>query len=149
MPYRLSPPATPAEWQAFHDIRRAELFERRGRHGIYDASHPDDADPKNRPLLLSLDGEPLGTVRLDNFGDGTGCIRLVAVTAAEQGRGHGRVLQRMVEKIARGLGMHTLYVNAAPSALGFYEKLGWERHVWDAEELNGIAADCIQMRKGI
>jgi GNAT superfamily N-acetyltransferase len=149
MRYELSPPATPAEWQAFHDIRRTELFERRERYGVYDANHPDDIDPRNQPLLLRCDGRPVGTVRLDNFGDGTGCVRLVAVAAAEQGRGHGRQMQEMVEALARDRGIGRLYINAAPTAVGFYEKTGWSRHVWDPAELVGFSADCVQMQKKI
>ncbi len=149
MAYELAPPATPDEWQAFHDIRRTELFERKGRHGVYDPNHPHDRDPRNEPLLLRLGGRPVGTVRLDNFGDGTGVVRMVAVTAGEQGRGHGRTMQEMVELLARGRGIRTLYVNAAPTAVGFYEKTGWSRFNWNPGELIGIAADCVQMQKEI
>ena len=38
-------------------------------------------------------------------------------------------------------------VNAAGTAMGYYEKTGWHRHVWDASELVDLASDCIQMRK--
>jgi GNAT superfamily N-acetyltransferase len=147
--YTLVRPATAEQWQAFHDIRRSELFEARGRYGIYDANHPDDANPGNEPLLLWLDGRPIGTARLDSFGDGLGVMRLVAIRAPEQGRGHGRKLDEMVEQRAHARGMHTLYVNAAPTAVGFYERTGWTRYVWSEEELAGIAADCVQMRKQI
>ena len=149
MTYSLGPPASAEEWQAFHDIRRTELFEARGRFGMYDPDHPHDRDPANRPLLLKCGGAPVATVRLDDFGDHTGAVRLVAVVRGEQGRGHGRVLQRLVEAAARERGIDTLYVNAAPTAIGYYEKTGWERFVWDAEELAGMAEDCIQMRKRI
>jgi GNAT superfamily N-acetyltransferase len=149
MRYELSPPATPSEWQAFHDLRRTELFERKGRHGIYDANHPDDRNPRNQPLLLRCDGRPVGTVRLDDFRDGTGCVRLVAITAEEQGKGHGRMLQEMVEALARDRGIRVLYINAAPTAVGFYQKTGWSRHLWNAAELVGFAADCVQMHKQI
>ena len=143
----LEPPASDADWQAFHHIREAVLWTARGKSG-YERRHSDDYDvPRNHPLLLKVDGRPVGTMRLDDFGNGTGCVRLVAIAASEQGRGHGRSLSRLWEDAARGLGLQTLYINAAPEALGFYEKLGWERHVWDEEELAGIASDCIQMRK--
>ena len=38
-------------------------------------------------------------------------------------------------------------VNAAPDAVGFYEKTGWHEESWDPEELVGIASNCIQMVK--
>jgi N-acetylglutamate synthase-like GNAT family acetyltransferase len=149
MGYALEQPARPEQWTAFHAIRRVELFEARGRIGVYDADHADDRTPANSPLLLSLDGARVGVMRLDNRGDGTGIVRLVAVAAAAQGRGHGRVLQALLEARCRGQGIHTLFVNSAPAAIGFYEKTGWTRFVWDEAELAGIAAGCIQMRRPV
>jgi N-acetylglutamate synthase-like GNAT family acetyltransferase len=147
MHYELLPPATSDEWQAFHDIRRTELFENRGRHGVYNDRHPDDFVPANQPLLLRCDGRAIGSMRLDDRGDGTGVMRLVAVTSAEQGKGHGRAMQALADDLARQRGMRELYINSAPMAVGFYEKTGWTRHIWDADELVGVAADCVQMRK--
>jgi GNAT superfamily N-acetyltransferase len=145
--YTLGPPADDDDWRAFHDIREAVLFVGRGRIGIYDRNHPDDVAPQNRPLLLKLDGRPIGTVRLDDFGDGSGCLRLVGIIEPEQGRGHGRVLSELCEARMRVHGLHTLKVNAAPEAVGFYEKTGWRREIWNPAELAGIAKDCVQMVK--
>jgi N-acetylglutamate synthase-like GNAT family acetyltransferase len=74
-------------------------------------------------------------------------MRLVAIAEAFQRRGHGRQLSASVEDYARNLRIGTLYVNAIPDALEYYQKLGWELYEWDAEELTGIAEGCIQMRK--
>lgn len=147
MAHTLDPPATEADWTAFHDIRDAVLFKGRHRSVVYDRNHPDDFTPENAPLLLKHDAVPVGVIRLDDFGDGTGAVRLVAVVSDGQGRGHGRAMSALCDARARTQGLHTLYVNAAPEAVGFYEKMGWDRFVWDAEELAGIAEDCIQMRK--
>lgn len=147
MAYELIDVTTPEDWRAFHDIRRTELFEARGRVGIYSDTHPDDYVPHHHPLLLKRDGQPVGALRLDAFGDGRGAIRLVAVTAAEQGRGHGRVMSEMIDARAKALGIHTLLVNSAPTAVGFYEKTGWTPFDWDPGELVAVAEDCVQMRK--
>ncbi|MDB5536702.1 MAG: family N-acetyltransferase, partial [Devosia sp.] len=96
---------------------------------------------------LKFDGKPLGTTRLDVREDGSAIFRLVAITATEQGRGHGRVLAQMVEERAQAFEASVLYVNAAATAVGFYQATGWHDHVWDPSELVGIAADCRQMRK--
>lgn len=147
MGYELVEATEPDDWLAYHAIRRQELFEAKGRHGIYDPNRPDERLPGMHPYLLKFDGKPIGTTRLDIREDGSCVFRLVAVTAAEQGRGHGRVLGTMVEERARAFGAQVALVNAAPTAVGYYEATGWERHVWDEAELVSIASDCIQMRK--
>lgn len=149
MAYELVEVSGPDDWLAYHAIRRQELFEAKGRHGIYDPNRADERLPGMRHYLLKYDGKPIGTTRLDIRGDGNCVFRLVAITASEQGKGRGRVLGRMVEERARGFGAHTALVNAAPTAVGYYESTGWQRHVWDASELVSIASDCIQMLKAL
>ena len=147
MSYTLVEVADPADWQVYHAIRRQELFEAKGRHGLYDENYPGERDANMHHYLLKLDGKPLGTTRLELREGGSAIFRLVAITAAEQGRGHGRVLGQMVEERARAFGVSALYVNAADTAVGFYQATGWRHHVWDPSELVGIAATCEQMRK--
>lgn len=147
MTYELVDVTEPTDWAAFHAIRRVGLFEAKGRFGVYNDKHPDDTADFAHPLLLKHGGRAVGTARLDVFGDGRGAIRLVAVSVQQQGRGHGRVMEALVADRARTLGLHTLLVNAAADAVGFYEKTGWERFDWDPGELVNIAAACIQMRK--
>ena len=147
MDYTLIEVTDPADWQAYHAIRRQELFEGKGRHGVYDENYPGEREPNMHHYLLKLDGRPIGTTRLDVRDDGSAIFRLVAITAAEQGRGHGRTMERLVEERARVFGASVLYVNAADTAVGFYQSTGWHDHVWDASELVGIASTCQQMRK--
>lgn len=149
MGYALVEVTDPADWVVYHAIRRQELFEARGRHGIYDANHPHDRAPNAHPYLLKLDGRPLGTARLDVRDNGTAVFRLVAITASEQGKGHGRVIGQLVEDRARAFGAHTAFLNAAETAVGFYHATGWHEHVWDQTELDTFASGCIQMHKSL
>lgn len=149
MGYELVEVKEPADWLAFHAIRRRELFEARGRFGIYSENHPSDVAANAHPYLLKLDGVPLGTTRLDVRDDGTAIFRLVAITADEQGKGHGRAMGQLVEDRARALGVTTLYVNAADSAVGFYCQTGWTDYTWDPSELVDLAATAVQMTKRI
>lgn len=150
MDYELKPVTTEAEWQAMHHLRRTTLFspDRSRRLPTYDENHPDDRAPDKVPYLLIADGAPIGMVRLD-FRGPTAVVRLVAVATELTRQGHGTVLDRLVAETARARGVETLVVNSAPDAVGFYEKCGWQRHVWDADELVGSAADCVQMRKAL
>ena len=129
MTYELVALRDPADWTAFHD------------------RHPDDVADFAHPYLFKRDGNPIGVMRLDIRDGGIGIFRLVAITAGEQRRGHGRVMARLAEERARAFGLRILYVNAAEDAVGFYEKTGWSRYSWDPTELAGIAIACIQMRK--
>jgi GNAT superfamily N-acetyltransferase len=146
MGYELVRVTAEGDWRDYHALRRHVLWEARGRSG-YDERHGDEYLATNHPLLLKLDGRSIGTTRLDDLGDRRGVVRLVTIAAEIQRRGHGRVLAAFVEEYARRLGLATLLVNAAPDAIGYYEKIGWKPFVWNAAELTGIAADCMQMTK--
>jgi N-acetylglutamate synthase-like GNAT family acetyltransferase len=137
------------DWDAYHDIRKAELFDARGSGVTYDPDHPDESLPDNFPLLLKWKDVGIGTTRLDLRPDGAAVIRLVAVSRAEQRKGHGWILNDKVEAFARTKGVSRLLVNAAPEAVEFYERLGFHREAWSPAELTGIASECIQMTKFI
>ena len=145
--YALAIVTTPQEWEEYHRIRRQELFEAKGRIGIYDSHRPEERAPDNYPLLLKIHGQGMGTTRLDMRPDGTAVIRLVAISKIGQGAGHGRVLVNMVEDFARQKGVKKFLVNADPNAAGYYEKLGFAREDWDPSELVGISSNSIQMSK--
>lgn len=147
MAYDLHAVTTEADWRAMHDIRRATLFTPERHPGVvYDENHPHDHDPAHQPFLLMLDGAPIGVVRLDDRGS-EGVVRLVAIVTPLQGRGHGRMLGRLVEAEARRRGMRRLMLNAAIASIGFYEKLGWQAEVWDAGESAEYAGRSMQMTK--
>lgn len=115
-----------ADWRAYHDIRCSVLWEERGRSD-YDETRPEELLPHYHPLLLKVNGRESGTARPDDLRDGTGIVRLVAISAAIRGQGHGRVLNMMIEEYASRLGIRSLFVNAAANAVGFYTATGWDR----------------------
>ncbi len=146
MTHSLKRVATPDDWASLHAIRRAELIHP-GRHAVaYDENHPDDRAASHLPFLLLDEERVVGTARLDLRGE-SAVVRLVAITAAEQRRGHGRALSDLIDAEARRRGVRTLLVNAAPDAVGFYEKTGWHPVEWDKAERKGLAADAVQMMK--
>jgi N-acetylglutamate synthase-like GNAT family acetyltransferase len=148
MNYELVKVATEHDWEEYHALRRRVLWEARGRSD-YDPTRPAERAATNHPLLLKLDGRPIGTTRLDDLGDGRGVVRLVAIASDVQRQGHGRSLSGLVERYAQQLGLHTLLVNADPDAVGYYEKIGWRDCTWDEAELTGIASGCTQMAKSL
>jgi N-acetylglutamate synthase-like GNAT family acetyltransferase len=148
--YELLPATSPEDWAALHELRRSQLFERK-LGVIYNANHPHDRAPGHFPMVFKLRGETIGTARLDLFGSGRGVMRLVAVAKAEQDRGHGRILWQKFKEFARGHGVNKLFVNANPTAVGYYEKIGFIREFWGDPDgpRTGVAKKCIQMTKVI
>lgn len=149
MGYELVEVTRKNDWKSYHRIRKQVLFEDRGRFSAYDPNHPDEFLQSNTPLLLKLNGSPLGTVRLDRRDEQTAVVRLVAIKKGEQRKGHGKALDRKLLSYAKKKLISVLYVNAAPEAIGYYKKTGWQEHLWDASELQRSAKECIQMRKYI
>jgi len=145
MAYDLIQVSTLEEWDAYHRIRREELFEARGRSGLYDATHPDEHKVGNTPLLLKKNGLGVATTRFDKINEITAVIRLVAVTKSMQGTGLGRILMERTAFLARTRGYARIVVNAASSAIGFYKRVGFLEEIWDPAELPGNAIATTQM----
>jgi GNAT superfamily N-acetyltransferase len=129
--FQLRRPSSEQEWTAYHDIRRTVLFERRGRFGVYDASHPDEHEPENHALLLFVAGEPVGTIRVD-LGADTAIFRRVAVREDVQRRGYGRTMLQLAEEFVRQQGRHRIQSYVDRGAVEFYERCGFVRDL-DAE----------------
>jgi GNAT superfamily N-acetyltransferase len=118
--------ATPAHWAEYHRIRRAVLFEARGRPETYDESHPDDRASANHPFLLTANGVPVAVVRVDLGAElQTAVFRRLAVSEPLQRRGYGRALMQRAESFAEGEGFRRFVAYVAPDAVEFWSKLGY------------------------
>jgi GNAT superfamily N-acetyltransferase len=113
----------PPDWRACHNIRRAVLYEARGRLD-YDEDYPDNLVATNHTLALVVDGVVTGVSRLD-FHRGHAILRAVAIDRAKQRQGFGRDMIMRAEAYALAHGAGTLFVNSAPDATDFYERLGY------------------------
>ena len=122
--YELRAPSSTNEWEAYHAIRRKVLFETRGQIGVYDKNHPDDSREGNYPLLLLMNGEAIGVIRVDINGK-KAIFRRVAVREDLQRAGHGRMLLALAESFAQSKGCNHIWSNVAPDAVGFYERCGY------------------------
>ncbi|MBW8323079.1 MAG: GNAT family N-acetyltransferase [Arenimonas sp.] len=123
------------EWEAYHQIRRHVLFDLRGLSG-YDDHHPDDRKPEHIPLVFADDDEFVGAARLDLSVNGNGVVRTVAIVAERQRQGIGRAMITAVETLAMAHEAVRLEAHAAPDAVGFYCKIGWE--IIDAHRPNPL-----------
>ncbi len=136
--YALRRPGNQAEWDAYHTIRRAVMFE--------EDEADDDSETENGdvyPLLLLCAGRPVGTIQIDNLNGEDAAFRLVAIDPAEQGQGHGRAVLREAEAFARAIGCRKAVVYATPEAAGFYTAAGYAEDPFDDNYFGGI----VQMTK--
>lgn len=122
--YDLSLAESADDQSAYHWLRRTVLFEARGRFD-YIADEPEEIKEQNLSLLFKLDGQAIGTVRLDQKAEAKAIVRLVAIAPDVQRRGHGTALLERVERLALSRGIRELLVHSAPEAVGFYRKLGF------------------------
>lgn len=114
-------------WAAYHFIRNRVLFKLRGRSD-YDPMDPGEHQAGHFSLLYSLGTLPVGTVRLDLTAERPtlGKVRLVAVIPEYQRQGIGTQMMQELELFAVARKVTELEVHAAPDAVSFYEKLGWQ-----------------------
>ncbi|MEL4073460.1 GNAT family N-acetyltransferase [Ochrobactrum sp. GPK 3] len=148
MRYSLDLVHTSRDWTEIHKIRSEVLFDGFDDGFIYDENHPDDRLPGHFPFILRYDEETIGTARLDINGE-IGVVRLVAIAKRYQSKGHGKVLDALIEAEGRKHNLKMLCVNAEPQAVQFYMHTGWERCLWDQAELVGLAEGCQQMIKAL
>ncbi len=111
---------------------------------IYEASGMSLDDVKKTvEERANMDKIPLAIIGLDaGRVIGTGCIKAhdmdtrmdltpwlagIYVEQTERGKGHGSMIVRRLEEIARKLGTEKLYLYT-PRSAAFYERLGWRKY---------------------
>jgi len=109
----------------------------------YALEHAEDHAPGNYALLLCLNDQPIGSIRIDITATGEAGLRLVAIDPAAQGQGYGRILLQLAEHFARERGCSRTVLYATPEAVGFYSKAGYFEEDWDDVYISGI----VQMTK--
>jgi predicted GNAT family N-acyltransferase len=87
----------------------------------------DELDKEKEDVLIGAfeDDRILGCCLLTKIDPKTVRLRQMAVPNSLQGKGIGRALMIFAENIARDLGYKTLVMHARKTAIGFYEKLGY------------------------
>lgn len=82
---------------------------------------------KNEILIAAFEEEKmLGCCMLITLDPATVRLRQMAVLNTVQGKGIGRALMQFAENIARDRGFRKMTMHARQTAVGFYEKLGYQ-----------------------
>ena len=115
-------------------------FELRGRvlrDGLAHEGFAEDYDAGTVHLAAVEAGRVVGVATFVPRDDGWWQLRGMAVDAECQGRGIGRAVLAEAETRLRSLGALGVWANGRDSALGFYERAGWQV-VGDGYELRGM-----------
>ena len=90
-------------------------------------SEEELAHEKNDTLIAAFDDdEMVGCCMLCKIGEERVKLRQMAVHENVQGKGLGAAILNFAENIARDKGYKIIYMHARESAVGFYEKLGYQ-----------------------
>jgi len=85
-----------------------------------------DAEKEDILIAAFEDDDLLGCCILTSISPRSMRIRQMAVLNNQQRKGIGASLIRFCETIARDKGCHTMVMHARDTALGFYEKFGYQ-----------------------
>ncbi|MBF9236355.1 GNAT family N-acetyltransferase [Hymenobacter sp. BT683] len=123
-------PRTPAEWDAYYQLRYAVLRQPWQQPPGSERS-PADAEPGTvHALLLASEFEhppvALAVGMLQPTTAHEGQVRFMAVAPEAAGTGLGRQIMAYLEAQARAAGLSELVLHSRESAVGFYQRLGYE-----------------------
>lgn len=130
--FELRRPASDTEWECYHSIRERAIWKGLGIDAVdgpYDRDRP--VEPGYTPLVLQRNGITVGTMGVQDMGDGVMQHRAIAVDPACQHRGYGSVMLYMAENAGRRDGFRSARVFAHPAALMFYARNGYLHCDWE------------------
>lgn len=108
----------------------------------------EDLEKEKEDILIGIFDEDLleGCCILTKIAPQTVKLRQMAVSSGLQGKGIGRVLMTFAESVARDRGMRRMVMHARKSAVGFYEKLGYNIC---SEEFQEVTIPHYEMEKAL
>jgi predicted GNAT family N-acyltransferase len=126
--------------------RRAELLAIRRAVFIEEQKVPESIEIDGRDpdcyhvLACDEDGGPIGTARMDRSGK----IGRMAVLPQYRGLGVGTKMLKAITDCGKSKGIEDFHLSAQVSAVGFYEKMGFEPY---GEEFQEAGIKHINMRQ--
>ena len=130
VPAAIQPPRTPAEWAAYYQLRYAVLRQPWQQPPGSERVPADEEAGTVHALLLAAGHAALPVAlavgMLQRVDSRQGQIRFMAVAPAAAGTGLGRQVVAYLEQEARARSLTEIILHARETAVGFYEKLGYE-----------------------
>lgn len=112
-----------ADFEAALALRREVFIE---EQDVPEDLEIDGRDEEATHFLARADGDPVGTARLRDYGEGVAKVERVAVRESHRGEGWGERIMSAVETYARDAGYDRIRLAAQVPVVGFYERLGHE-----------------------
>ncbi len=120
----LRSPKTVDELRQYYQLRWQIL---RKPWGQKQGSEQDEFEQQAiHKMVINEKGEVLAVGRLEKVDKCQGEIRFMAVSETAQGQGLGQQIINALEQQASQLGLKEINLNARESAVGFYQKLGYQ-----------------------
>ncbi|GAB3316672.1 hypothetical protein GCM10027511_27090 [Hymenobacter humi] len=128
-PAPVRPPRTPAEWDAYYQLRYAVLRQPWQQPRGSERVPADDEPGTIHALLLANEAaEPpvaLAVGMLQPTTANQGQVRFMAVAPEAAGTGLGRRIMAALEAQARAAGLTEIVLHSREAAVGFYQRLGY------------------------
>ena len=127
---KIRPPRTPAEWEAYYQLRYTVLRQPWQQPPGSERVPADDEPGTIHALLLADESstrpEALAVGMLQPTSAQQGQVRFMAVAPQAAGTGLGRQIMHALETQARAMGLTEIVLHSREIAVGFYERLGYE-----------------------
>ncbi|OGX87490.1 hypothetical protein BEN47_10650 [Hymenobacter lapidarius] len=128
--FAVRPPRTPAEWEAYYQLRYAVLRQPWQQLPGSERVPADDEPGTVHALLLADESstrpEALAVGMLQPTSAHQGQVRFMAVAPQAAGTGLGRQIMDALETQARAAGLTEIILHSREAAVPFYERLGYE-----------------------
>ncbi|WP_426058737.1 GNAT family N-acetyltransferase [Hymenobacter sp. B1770] len=125
----IRPPRTPAEWEAYYELRYTVLREPWQQPRGSERSPADEEPGTIHALLLEDETSEhpmaLAVGMLQPTTSQQGQVRFMACAPQAAGTGLGRQIMAALEARAQAAGLSEIVLHSRESAVGFYERLGY------------------------
>ena len=141
----------------FEIMRAEEEWQRAGAYSVriqgmnrqHHISLRDEFDEKDadgtRYIVVLDDGYPVATCRFYEVSEKDVVLGRVVVLPEYRGKGIGVLVVNEAEKWIKELGYCKAIVDSRLTAIGFYEKLGYQKEAEDV--IQSVTFECIRMYK--
>ena len=120
---------TPKEWEAYHRIRKEQIFA--PLNIIYDENHPTLAAEDHFHFVLYKGSKIVSVTHVEFLNQAEAAIRSLATDEPYKRNGYGGYIMQLVEKWIKSQGRNIIKLHANPNAEHFYHKLGYTEMEFD------------------